>query len=294
MSKLIDSRALTLFLAVAESLSFRQAAETLHMSQPPLSRRIKEFEGRLGVRLFERDTRGVSLTAAGQRLLPRARRIMALLDEAEKTLASGCEPARLRLGVTNAVEPEWFAGLVSRIHAERPGLATATVTGASPHLVRLLWAQRIEAAFIALPTETKGLHITPIDRQPMVVAMNSAHPLARRRSLRLNDLGDEPLFWFERSRQPAFFDHCSTVFERHGFEPTVIKEPADHHVLLAGVANGQGIALLPKSFTSLKRSGVCYRSLKEGDELGVGVGLALAPDHADLRDLLLRCSGLQL
>ena len=78
----LDSRALELFVAVAEALSFRQAAQVLHLSQPPLSRAIRALEERLGTRLFERDTRAVALTEAGQRLLPRARRILRLLKEA--------------------------------------------------------------------------------------------------------------------------------------------------------------------------------------------------------------------
>src|SRR5215510_1461050 len=88
MSSRLDSRALRAFLAVAETLSFRQAAETLHVSQPPLSRTISELEARLGVRLFARDTRGVALTSAGERLLPKARRILRLLQEAEDDLSS--------------------------------------------------------------------------------------------------------------------------------------------------------------------------------------------------------------
>jgi DNA-binding transcriptional LysR family regulator len=290
MTHRIDSRSLTLFLAVADTLSFRQAAERLHMSQPPLSRSIREFEERLGMRLFKRDTRGVSLTAAGQRLLPRARRIMTLLHEAEQALAAGHAPTLLRLGVTNAVETDWFRGLVARIDAACPGLAIATESGASPKLIRLLRAQQLDAAFIALPTEAEGLHVTQLERQPMVVAMNAAHRLARRRTVCLADLQRERLFWFERARQPAFFDHCQRIFARHGFAPNVVREPSDHVVLLAGIIEGSGLALLPKSFMSLKRAGLIYRPLKEGDELAVGVGLATPHDRSDLNALLMRCA----
>jgi hypothetical protein len=97
------------------------------------------------------------------------------------------------------------------------------------------------------------------------------------------------VFQFDRARQPAFFDHCQAVFARHGVALNAVPEPADHHILLAGVANGSALALLPASFMSIRRSGVSYRLLKEGDELSIGVGLATLSEDAGLRGLLLNC-----
>ncbi|OZI66382.1 LysR substrate-binding domain-containing protein [Bordetella genomosp. 11] len=288
MNKALDSRGLELFLAVADTLSFRQAAERLHISQPPLSRAIRQLEDRLGTPLFLRDTRSVRLTAAGERLLPYARKIMSLLAQAQASVAAPVLPTRLRLGMTTAVEPPWFRGLVARIEASGRFDTVIVVSDTSPRLVRRLRARQLDAALIALPTETEGLAVTVLDRQSMVVALSSAHRLARRRTLSLADLARERLFMFERARQPAFFDHCHAVFRRHGFEPRTLREPADHHVLLAGVADGAAFALLPRSFTSLKRAGVSYRPLKEGEELAVSVGLATQEDRAGLRVLLSR------
>lgn len=289
MKPRLDTRSLSLFVAVAESLSFRQAAEMLHLSQPPLSRAIRELEERLGTRLFERDTRSVALTAAGQRLLPRAQHILRLLQAAEAAVVDA-EPAGagvLRLGLTNAVQPAWYDGVVERLRAARPGLVVRPVSAASPQLVRQLRSQRLDAAFIALPTEAAGLEVVEIERHAMCVALAANHRLSRKRSLGLPDLAEEPLFWFERARQPAFFDHCQRVFARHGYAPRTLREPADHHVLLAEVAAGKGVALLPASFRALSRRGVVYRPLQEGDELAVGLGLALPPGRAGLRRSLL-------
>lgn len=286
MSTRLDSRSLALFLAVADALSFRQAAEALHLSQPPLSRAIRDLEERLGTRLFDRDTQGVSLTQAGLKLLPYARNVGALLREAEAALKVRALPSTLRLGLTSAAEPTWFRGLAERIQARHPETVVSVVSDASPRLVRRLRASKLDAAFVALPTDVRGLDILDIERLPMVVALQSSHPLARRRSLRLDDLAPERVFWFERSRQPAFYDHCQSIFERHGFAPRKLREPTDHHVLLADVAGGRGIALLPKSFASLKRAGVVYRALREGDELAVGIGLATPKDRQETRALL--------
>ena len=286
MTTRLDSRSLIQFVAVAQSLSFRQAADALHVSQPPLSRAIKDLEMRLGVRLFIRDSRGVELTAAGERLLPQARRILDLLDKAERSLSPDREQDSLRLGLTNAVDPARFDRLAHRLRASFKRVEV--VSAASPRLIALVRRRRLDAAFIALPSDTGALDVTRLEAQPLVVAMRSRHRLGRRRWLRLSDLRDEPLYWFERSRQPAYFDHCRRVFGAHGFEPDTIKEPLDHHVLLAGVADGRALALVPLSFTAIKRAGVSYRRLREGAELAVGVDLALPGDRPELKQLLLR------
>lgn len=288
---LLDSRSLALFLAVADALSFRQAAETLHLSQPPLSRAIRELEERLGTRLFDRTTQGVALTEAGRRLLPYARRVGQLLRYAQAAVAAQGMPATLRLGLTSAVEPAWFRGLAQRVQAAQSGTTVSVVSDASPKLVRQLGAGKLDAAFVALPTQAPGLDVQELDRLPMVVAMPSSHPLARRRSVRLADLASEALFWFERARQPAFYDHCQQVFSRHGFAAPKLREPADHHVLLAEVASGRGMALLPRSFTALRRPGVVYRALAEGEALAVGIGLATREGRQPLRDVLIAAAG---
>ena len=131
--------------------------------------------------------------------------------------------------------------------------------------------------------------MTLLETQPMVVAMSSKHPLARRRSVRLADLGGQRVFMFERVRQPAFFDHCQAALAKHRVAIEAVREPAEHPVLLADVAAGRALALLPQSFTALRRAGVSYRALVDGDALAVGVGLVLEAGQERLQRLLLRC-----
>jgi DNA-binding transcriptional LysR family regulator len=287
MANRLDSRSLRLFLAVAQALSFRQAAEALHLSQPPLSRAIREMEERLGTALFERDTQHVVLTAAGRTLLPFARRVQKLLDEAEAALAAGHPPsgARLRIGLTTAIETSALRSLLAPVEAGAPG-AVVAATDSSPRLVRQVRAGRLDAALVALPLAAPGVDLQPLATQAMVVALPSAHRLARRRRVALADLEGEPVFWFARARQPMFHDHCQRIFDAHGFAPRLLREPEDHHVLLAEVAAGRGMALLPSSFTALRRAGVSYRPLAEGEALAVGIGLATPADRPALRESL--------
>lgn len=292
MSNRLDSRSLALFLAVADTLSFRQAAETLHMSQPPLSRSIRELEERLGMPLFMRNTRGVVLTDAGRRLLPYARRVARLLRDAEVELTAHGLHRTLRLGLTNAVEPVWFDGLVERVQAKQPGMTVSVTYDTSPRLVRQLRSGKLDAAFVALPTEVRGLNVLHLDCLPMMVAMHSTHRLARRKAISLAELASESVFWFERARQPAFYDHCQQIFARHGFAPATLREPNDHHVLLADVARGRGVALLPRSFAGLKRAGVVYKDLVEGVELGVGIGLVNPDGQETMRNILVNAANI--
>jgi DNA-binding transcriptional LysR family regulator len=286
MTDRLDSRALRQFVAVAETLSFRRAAETLHISQPPLSRAIGQMEGRLGTRLFERNTQSVALTPAGQRLLPLARRILRLMAEAQDVVTAAHLPDRLRIGVTSAVDSQWLQKVARAMEAERvqPVLTSDT----SPRLVRLLSRGRLDAAFIALPTLTPGLEVDMLEKQPLIAALPAGHRLARRRTIALGDLAADALFWFRRARQPAFHDHCRVVFERHGYAPARLEEPEDHHVLLAAVASGAGVALLPASFAAIRRDGVIYKRLREGSELYVGIGLATSGDRSVVREFVLR------
>jgi DNA-binding transcriptional LysR family regulator len=285
----LDSRALAQFVAVAEALSFRQAAERLHVSQPPLSRAIRDLEDRLGARLFDRSVRGVALTPAGRHLLPRARRILRLLDDAHAEVRAMANAARVvRVGFTSAVEAQTFAGLLDEApRRQRPAAEIRPSFDTSPRLLRQLHAGRLDAAFVALPVRDEALSLTEVLRQPMVAALPANHPAARRRRVALADLADGPLLWFERARQPAFFDHCEAIFAQHRFAPPRRKEPADHHVLLAEVAAGRGIALLPASFAALRRPGARYVGLREGDELAVAIALATPKDRPALHRQLL-------
>lgn len=291
----LDTHALTLFCAVARCLNFRQAAEQLHMTQPPLSRAIRTLEDKLGTRLFERDTQGVALTPAGRTLLPQALHILDLLAAAQASLQAESTPARLRLGLTSSVEAGLFRPLLAALEQALQPMHLELASAPSPRLVAAVRKGQLDAALLALPSATFDLAVQPLARQPMMLALPATHRLAKKRKLSLLDIAQEPIYWFERARQPAFFDHCQQVFSRHGFAPTFLREALDHHVLLGDVAAGKGMALLADSFRALRLDGVVYRPLREGDELAAGIGLAWRREHGHAAlPLLLRLAQEQL
>src|SRR5215212_5696154 len=195
MNARFDLRQMRYFVAVAEELSFRRAAERLHISQPPLSRQIRELETRLGLRLFERDTRTVKLTAAGEVALKRARRILVDVEAFGSELATWRDSTLVRIGITVAIsvsahkllEKAWKAALGE--HARlRIEVAKTSV------LIAGLRRHELDFALIGLHPHVEGFERTPIHQIPIVAAMYPAHPAARKKLVSLRDISDGPVF----------------------------------------------------------------------------------------------------
>lgn len=279
MNDAIDLRQLRYFLAVGEALHFGRAAERLHISQPPLSRQIRQLEEQLGVPLFTRGRSGVTLTAAGLAFLPEVRRTLAQAGKAvaaARAAGRGGEGGQFAVGTTTVFDrsaiPDWLEPLRERF----PGWRIATRGQHSIRLVREVLNGTLDAALIGLHTQAPGLAVHTVREAPMLVALPAAHALARKRSIGLSELRDEPLFWFERRLNPGFYDHCQAFFARVGFAPRTLAEPQDHHILLGLIAQAQGVALMSDSMRQLKRQGVVFRALKDEGAGLLSMGLAVA------------------
>ena len=275
----LDIRLLRYFAVVAEENNMSRAAQRLFMSQPPLSRHIRQLEERLGVTLFVRHTRGLTLTDEGQRVLETIRPLLALQDNTWAALAriAKNDVQSLRLGLTTAFEQGVFAALETELTARADSLRI--VRHGSPELVRLLRRGKIDAALVALPLETSGLVVSPpFWLEPLIAALPASWPQAKEQSLGLHLLNDRPLFWFKRERNPAFFDYTRQLFQRAGYAPTCLEEPLEHDVLLARIAHGDGLSLLPASFAAIQRQGVVFRPLSDNG-LSIRAGLVMAPEN---------------
>jgi DNA-binding transcriptional LysR family regulator len=277
MNESIDLRQLRYFLAVSEELNFGRAALRLHISQPPLSRQIRQLEDQLGVELFLRGKSGVALTEAGAAFLPEVRRT---LVQAEKAVAvaraaRGAEGGKFVVGYTTVFDRSAIPDVADRLRQRFPNWRIVTRGKHSISLVRDVKNGTMDAAFIGLHTETQGLTVETILEEPLVLALPAKHQLAQKRRLGFDDLREEPIFWFERRLNPGFYDHCQAFFEQIGFKPNVIPEPPDHHIMLGLIAEGQGVALISASLQNVKRRGVVFRALKEeAKKLSMGIVVA--------------------
>ncbi|WP_426105530.1 LysR family transcriptional regulator [Massilia sp. TSP1-1-2] len=272
-------RQLEMFVAVAETLNFREAAARLHMTQPPLSRQISELEGALGIKLLERSNQGASLTAPGARFLDEARTLLAACDAMGARFCGSLGPVvdTLRVGVTTVVDTGTLQQLLPVLEAAMPGLERDFKRQGSVRSVRDLLQHRLDAAIIGMPTETADvtvLTVRQLYRDQFCVALPASHRLRKRKVIGLGELNDDLLFWFKRDLNPGFYDACEAVFRQAGYAPQRAPEPADHHVLLSLIANQGGVALIARSLCNIRRSGVVYRDLKESELLFIDVSVA--------------------
>ena len=274
------------FIAVIDSGSITAAAEQLGQTTSGVSRALARLEEKLGTTLLTRTTRRLQLTEEGDAFLAQARALVQQLARAvnqfEPAAAAPQAPV-LRLGITTVVDVTLFGGLVPAFEAAWPGRQLRLQRQISAHLIRDLHRGELDLAVIGLPSRTEGLALQHLGDDPLVACLSARHPLAQRRRIPLQALAADTLFWFNRRLNPAYFDHCEQVFQRLGFHPPRVAEPAEHPVLLGLIAEGRGFALVPQSLNTVRRSGVVFRRIVEEDDLRIRLAAAWPVDRPPAR-----------
>ncbi|HMT50103.1 MAG TPA: hydrogen peroxide-inducible genes activator, partial [Dietzia sp.] len=240
---------LRVFLAVAERLHFRSAAEELHMSQPSLSQALATLEDGLGLHLVERSTRTVLVTPAGHQLLPYARAAVSAMDAvADVATGSGGPLAgALRIGVIPTAAPYLLPGLLPALSRHFPALRPQIVEDQTARLVDGLRTGAIDLAIMAVPTNAAGVHSTPLYNEPFALLVPAGHALAGRVDLPLETLVDLPLLLLDEGHclRDQAVDLCRSV------SAPVLGRSESRAASLATavrcVAGGLGVTLVPES-----------------------------------------------
>jgi DNA-binding transcriptional LysR family regulator len=261
----MEFRHLRYFVAVAEEASFTRAAARLHMAQPPLSTQIRRLEELIGVELFDRSRRAIRLTAAGQALLPEARRLLAERERALAVVrrAGAGEVGRLDIGFIPSASNNALPPILREFGRRYPDVELALREVSPDLLIAGLRERRHDVVFIWRPFEDPELEQRVVAREPLVAALPSGHPLAARAAIAVEDLAAEPFVLPERHELPGLYWNVVDVCREHGFVP----RPAQNDVwlvqtLIGLVAAGVGVALLPASVEHLHRTGVEYRPVE--------------------------------
>jgi DNA-binding transcriptional LysR family regulator len=246
----MELRHLRYFVAVAEELHFRRAAERLHVAQPAVSEQIRKLEQELGVALFNRTHRSVSLTDAGNAMLDEARRVLRQAEVACQA-ARGAQvqsAQRLRVGCPPDVFPHALSRALTRLTKALPGIDLVSDTGSTSSLLEDIRADRLDLAVLSLPAPVNGLRTTPFAHEGTVAALPVMHHLANRDTVCLEHLSESRIVVLPRAVNPAFYDGVIAGCRSAGFTPSLVEspEPRVEHALLTA-ALGRGVALVSAS-----------------------------------------------
>jgi DNA-binding transcriptional LysR family regulator len=246
----MELRHLRYFVAVAEELHFRRAAERLHVAQPAVSEQVRKLETELGVRLFNRTQRSVSLTASGRAMLGEARRVLRQADVAQMAARNAADEARsqLRIGYLADSLPANVSRAMRMLQASAPRVQVSLETGAALRLIEAVRSEQLDAAVVGLPAPTNGLRATSSGHEHVVAALPLTHPHAVDVPISLERLSPEHLVMLPRDTNPAFHSAIVSMCRDAGLSPNLVElaEPRVDQALLA-VATGAGMALLPES-----------------------------------------------
>lgn len=250
---------------VAEELHFGHAAQRLHVAQPSLSRQIRDLEHELQVRIFDRTSRTVSLTAAGAEVIEMANRTIRMADATRDTAkaASLGWIGRVSLGFVTSAAGEFLPPLVSehrRQHAEVK-LDLRELTSAQQ--VEALRSGEIDLGITRDLTGDGDLSVTPLFHEPLVVAVPDSHPLRTKRIVGLRDLAQFDFVGLPRLSAPRMWGLLSTMTLDTGVPFAITQEARQFATVLALVTADLGIAIVPHSAKAVRREGVGYVRLRE-------------------------------
>lgn len=244
----MEVRHLRYFVAVAEELHFGRAAERLHVAQPGLSQQIKSMETELGVCLFERTKRHVSLTEAGSVFLAEAYACLNQLDHAVETMRQFRTAVR-KTTVRVGIFPPWRLGpeLVRAVRRRVPGVVLMLEPLPTAALVHAVERGELGLGIVRSVPEHSPVSRRLVASEPLGVCLPSRHRLAARASIKAAALKKEPMIWFGRTANPHLFDTALQALEVAGLRVQTVESAGGMTSTLALVAGGPGWALITES-----------------------------------------------
>jgi DNA-binding transcriptional LysR family regulator len=246
----VELRQLRYFVAVAEELHFRRAAERLYVAQPAVSEQIRKLEVELGVRVFDRTHRSVSLTAAGTALLDEARRVLRQADVAllAARTAHLRASSRLRIGYAPDALPAAVPRALRRLASAVGAIDVSLETGSALQLIDAVRERRLDAVVAGLPAPVEGLCTMSLGHEHLAAALPVNDDRAIDPELTIDRLASGRVLLLPRAANPAFHSAVVSMYRDAGLSPMLVELPEPRvELALLAVASGAGIALLPRS-----------------------------------------------
>jgi DNA-binding transcriptional LysR family regulator len=263
-------------LAVVDTMSFRRAAVRLHMTQPPLSRQIQALEHALGTALFDRSSRPIRLTPAGQSFARSARR---LLEEAgsavreARRIAKG-DAGSVTIAFTAASSYVFLPRLVASLRRSLPNLALSLQELTTPQQLAALQSNQVDFGLLRPPVSVTGVQATRVYREGLLLAVPRDHRLATQEAVGLDELTSETLITYPPVEGPYFHRLIAGLLHVRGVTPAGLQHITQTHSILALVGAGLGVALLPQSVERFCPADIVLKTVETLD--GVNADLMLA------------------
>lgn len=286
----MELRHLRQFLAVAATEHFGRAADDLHIAGPALSRTIRQLEDEIGTPLLHRTTRQVELTEAGRTFAGDVRTLLADVDTAvtrARLIGQGASGV-LRMGVTGSASYGVLPQLVRTLKSALPGVElTIDTEMLTPLQAAALINGRLDLGVLRPPVAVDGIAHRPLLTEPLILALPTGHRLAGDPAVTVAALADEPFVTYPADTGSVVDGAVVRTCAAAGFAPHRAHQVAQTSTLLALVAAGLGIALVPRSASSVQLPGVVFAPVPDADDVELALAWR-ADDHSPLLTRVLR------
>ena len=252
------------FVVLAEELHFGRAAGKLAITQPPLSSAIKSLEEELEVKLLIRDSKHVELTQAGEAFLEEARQVLEQVARASsvaRIVGRGMR-GRLEIGMTGSQVYREVPAIVRQFNGETPDVDVVLKEMSSADQVNELLRGQIHAGFVNASTVAPQLAFLPLAEDAFLLCLPADHPQAQCESIELKQLVHERFVMFSRDVAPANYDNVIAIFSRAGIHPRIAHAARQWLTIVAMVANGLGVSVVPRSLARSQVHGVRFVEIR--------------------------------
>lgn len=287
----MELRQLRYFLVVADELHFGRAAERLHLTQPPLTVAIRKLETELKVQLFDRTTRRVTLTPAGESFRSRIQDAVTELDDAAGDVASVAAglSGKIRVGFVSSASYSTIPEAIRVFRERRPRVELVLSPLTSGEQVEQLLDGELDVGVLRDPGEVPGLTMELVSAEALVAVVPDGHPLASRAEIRPQDFEGEPMILFPYRLMPGFVARVLRLFDEAGLSPNVVQQTIHQETVLGLVAAGLGISILPESLRRFQMPGVVTRPIAGNPRTSLFA--ARRPNGSPAVDEFVRCLG---
>jgi DNA-binding transcriptional LysR family regulator len=247
----MELRHLRYFVAVAEEENVSRAALKLHVSQPALSRQVRDLEEEIGFLLLERSAKSVRLTEAGRAFLPEARVVLQRAEDAVKAARAVATGGRgeLHVGYAPSLTARILPPTLRAFQAELPNVRVRLHDFSTEEMLAGLREGKLQIAFVVrlTPALLRGLRFEELARDSICLAVAPKHPLAGRRHVTLAEAAREPLITYSRKDYPDAHENLAAMFAAIKSKPRIAEEHDSVSSLIAAVEAGNGVAVAPRS-----------------------------------------------